>query len=335
MDFIFTCQKISTKLAIQELELKDKSFNFIKWLDEGVGLARTNFSSCEFKEFVIKMPVIFIRHIFKVDSVLSLKSNWKHKILQLSKKNLIKDKTFSIQLRHSKNTEFETTNLANELSSKIEDYSFVLDIKDSNQVVSIYLDSEDIYFGIDNVENNLSKFKGGVPHYLEQEDFISRAEFKMVEALDCFNINTTNLKEGADFGAAPGGWTKVLAQKGINMIAIDPAQMNEKVTKLINVTHKRMTIQEYFFNHNDKRFDIIVNDMKMDVKKSVNLTMNFYDKLNTNGIVIMTFKLPKDFTLKTIHFNLALLLKKFNLITARQLFYNRSEITVAVQKKDI
>jgi len=335
MDFIFTCQKISSKLAIEELELKDKSFNFIKWLDEGVGLARTNFSSFEFKEFIKKTPVIFIRHIFKVDSVLTLKSNWKHKIIQLSKNYLVKNKTFSIQLRHSKNTEFNTANLANELSDKIVEQGFELDIKDGKQIISIYFDEEDIYLGIDDVENNLSKFKGGIPHYLEQEDFISRAEFKMVEALDCFNINTSILKEGADFGAAPGGWTKILAQKGINMVAIDPAKMNPKVTNLKNVIHKKMTIQEYFFNHNDKRFDIIVNDMKMDVKKSVNLTMNFYDKLNKNGILIMTFKLPKDFTLKTIHFNLALLLKKFNLIMARQLFYNRSEITVAVQKKEL
>lgn len=335
MDFIFTCQKISQNIALEELRLKDSSFSLIKWLDEGIGYAQTKYNSFEFKEFVKKTPIIFVRHICKIDNILTLKSNWKHKILQLAKKGLHKNESFSVQLRHTAETLFETSNLSSELANEIEKYGFILDVKNSKQIISIVFDDEDIYVGIDDVQNNLSKFKGGIPHYLEQEDFISRAEFKMLEVLDCFNIDTSNLKDGVDFGAAPGGWTKVLAQRGINMVAIDPAQMNQKVLNLKNVIHKRMTIQEYFFNHNDKKFDLIVNDMKMDVKKSVNLTLNFYDKLNKNGIIIMTFKLPKNFTLKTIYENLSLLLKKFSLISARQLFYNRSEITVAVKKEDL
>lgn len=193
--------------------------------------------------------------------------------------------------------------------------------------------NDKIFCGIDDVENNLSRFKGGVPHYAENDDFVSRAEFKMTEALEVFKIDTENLKEGADFGAAPGGWTKVLAKNGINMVAIDPANMNKKVLSLENVIHKQMTIQEYFFNHNTKKFDIIVNDMKMTVQKSIKIISDFYDNLNQNGIIIMTFKLPKGYSIELIEKDLNELQKKFKLITARQLFYNRSEITVVSGKK--
>ena len=115
------------------------------------------------------------------------------------------------------------------------------------------------------------------------------------------------------------------------MVAIDPAEMDKKVLTLKNVEHKKMTIQEYFFHYNDKKFDIIVNDMKMDVQKSIQLMGKFRDKLNPNGLVIMTFKLPKNYTLNLIEKDLLFLQKEFKLITARQLFYNRSEITVVAK----
>lgn len=328
MKFIFTCDELSSQIMLEEFEQKDPNFKMLKWLNGGIGLAETNGNSKEYAHFIYNKPIIFVRHICKVDLVLTYYSNWKYKVISLAKNKLDKTKSFSIQLRHNTNLDLDTNQILTELSTKICEQGFTLDVKNCEQVVSIFIDNQDIYCGVDSVENNLSKFKGGIPHYAENEDFVCRAEFKMMEALDVFKINTSNLKTGVDFGSAPGGWTKVLAENGINMVAIDPAEMNNKVLALDNVEHKKMTIQEYFFHYNDKKFDIIVNDMKMDVQKSIQLTSQFYDKLNPNGIIIMTFKLPKNYTLELINKNIEFLQKKFKLITARQLFYNRSEITV-------
>lgn len=328
MKFIFTCDELSSQIMLEEFEQKDTNFKMLKWLNGGIGLAETNGNSKEYANFIYNKPIIFVRHICKVDLVLTYYSNWKYKVISLAKNKLDKTKSFSIQLRHNTNLNLDTNQILTELSTKICEQGFILDVKNCEQVVSIFIDNQDIYCGVDSVENNLSKFKGGIPHYAENEDFVCRAEFKMMEALDVFKINTSNLKTGVDFGSAPGGWTKVLAENGINMVAIDPAEMNNKVFALDNVEHKKMTIQEYFFHYNDKKFDIIVNDMKMDVQKSIQLTSQFYDKLNPNGFIIMTFKLPKNYTLGLINKNIEFLQKKFKLITARQLFYNRSEITV-------
>lgn len=326
MNFIFTCQ--CEKIAYEELTKKDSSFEFIKWIDSCIGFAKTKFDSPKFCQYIKRKPIVFVRHIFKVDKIISLKQDFESEILTLSK-NLDKSKTFSIQLRFNKNNHIINVN---ELSQKIVNLGYNLDVKNCQQVISIYIDNENLYVGIDNIENNLSKFKGGIPHYKETDDFVSRAEFKLLEALDVFNINTTSLKTAADFGSAPGGWTKVLANNNIYVTSIDPAKIKPSVQKMQNVDYKKMTIQEYFFKHNKSSFDIIVNDMKMDVFKSINLTLDFYDKLNDNGIVIITFKLPKSYTLKMVDHYINCLLKKFNLIGARQLFYNRNEITVAVKK---
>ena len=332
MKFIFTSDELSSKIMLEELKQKDPNFKFLEWLNGGIGLAETAGNSTDYARFIFNKPSIFVRHICKVDLELNYLSNWKYKIVELAKNKLNKNKSFSIQLRCNTDLNLDTKQILTELSSKISEQNFTLDVKNCEQVVSIFIKGQDIFCGVDNVENNLSKFKGGVPHYAETENFVCRAEFKMVEALDVFKIDTSKLSNGVDFGSAPGGWTKVLAENGINMVAIDPAVMDSKVLKYKNVEHKRMTIQEYFFHHNDKKFDIIVNDMKMDVEKSIQLTSQFNNKLNPNGIVIMTFKLPKNYTLNLINKNLALLQKKFKLITARQLFYNRSEITVLAKK---
>ncbi len=331
MKFIFTCDELSSNIMLKEFEEKDKNFKFQKWLDKGIGLAETIGGSEQYEKFIVSKPIIFVRHISKVDLELNYYSNWKYKVISLAKNKLNKSKSFSIQLRHNTDINLDTNQILTELSTKICEQGYILDVKNCEQVISIFIVGDEVYLGVSDVENNLSKFKSGIPHYAQTEDFVCRAEFKMKEALDVFKIDTKNLKDGVDFGSAPGGWTKVLAENGISMVAIDPADMDKKVLQLNNVEHKKMTIQEYFFHYNDKKFDIIVNDMKMDVQKSIQLMSQFSDKLNPNGIIIMTFKLPKNYTLDLIDKDLLFLQKKFKLITARQLFYNRSEITVVAK----
>lgn len=173
-----------------------------------------------------------------------------------------------------------------------------------------------------------------MPHYSSDLSygFISRAEFKLKEALEVFQININNMKTGADLGAAPGGWTKVLAEKGIDVISIDPSYLNREILKKSNVTYYHMLVERYLELHESTKFDIIVNDMKMDVKKSINIINKFYEKIHENGIVIMTFKLPHEISYKRICEYLTMF-NGFEVVGCRQLFHNRSEITVVVKKK--
>ena len=82
-----------------------------------------------------------------------------------------------------------------------------------------------------------------------------------------------------------------------------------------------MLVEDYLKLENDEQFDIVVNDMKMDVGKSVNIINQFYDRIKEDGIVIITFKLPHEYNYSSIKkwigsFN------GFQLIGARQLFHN-------------
>ena len=63
-------------------------------------------------------------------------------------------------------------------------------------------------------------------------------------------------------GAAPGGWTRVLRQHGLKVTAVDPAELDPRLRTDRGVTRVRKTIQEYL--PGAPRFDVIVNDMRMD-----------------------------------------------------------------------
>lgn len=332
MQFIFTCQENNRKLTLYEFGLYDKTFVFNDWLDSETGLAYTELTIELMDDLIKNSPIIFLRHIFKVDKIIE-PDNLTSNILNICYEKLIIGKSFSIQLKKCENSDLNMCEFTEFISHELIKRNYVLNDKDSEQIISIYIHNDNIYIGIDNVKNNLSKWKGGMPHYSHSADydFISRAEYKLIEALECMNIDLSGMKSGLDLGAAPGGWTKVLVNNNIKVVCVDPNKLDKKLQSDKNITYYPMMAEQYLRINNDVKFDIIVDDMKMDVSKSINIIMKLYNKLNDKGIVIITFKLPHQFSYKSILNNLKLF-RGFILIGARQFYHNRSEITVVLEK---
>lgn len=73
MIYIFTCNEKYKKLAIYELEKFDRSFQFREWLDKEVGLFESELESQQLKNLIVCTPIIFVRHLFKVDGFIKKK----------------------------------------------------------------------------------------------------------------------------------------------------------------------------------------------------------------------------------------------------------------------
>ena len=58
------------------------------------------------------------------------------------------------------------------------------------------------------------------------ESSVNRAEFKIKEAVEFFNIDLSSVKRALDIGAAPGGWTHYLSEHGIKVVAVDNGLLN-------------------------------------------------------------------------------------------------------------
>jgi 23S rRNA (cytidine2498-2'-O)-methyltransferase len=137
-----------------------------------------------------------------------------------------------------------------------------------------------------------------------------------------------------DMGAAPGGWTRVLRGRGLRVIAVDPAEMDARLSRDSGIVYVRKRIQAYLLPN--VKFEILANDMRMDAPESVGIMIQARDCLNPGGLAIVTLKLPEKAkdgydTLKTVQTLVSRLAGSYKVLGARQLYHNRSEVTVALQ----
>lgn len=92
-----------------------------------------------------------------------------------------------------------------------------------------------------------------------------------------------------DLGAAPGGWTFLLAERGLDVVAVDPAALAPQVEEHARVTHLRLRAQEAEL---DSAFDLVPNDMVMDPADSALAMLDIAAALRRGGHAVMTLKLP-------------------------------------------
>jgi len=100
------------------------------------------------------------------------------------------------------------------------------------------------------------------------------------------------------------------------------------------LTYMQDVAQKFLLQKSKKdSFDILVNDMRMDMIESCKIMLDMAPFLSPNGIAVMTLKLPHSNWYKNTARALALLEKSYAIKGARQLFHNRSEVTVVMSYK--
>ena len=207
-----------------------------------------------------------------------------------------------------------------------------LEVRKPCQVVSVVvgaLPGEPLhgYVGLSLAQHNLSDWAGGVRRFAREPAQISRSEFKLLEALELFAIATPARGVALDLGAAPGGWTRVLRQRGLYVTAVDPAPLDPRLAHDRAIRYRPLTAQEYLASGPDT-FDLIVNDMRMDARDSARLMVAYARYLVPDGAALITLKLPEREPRAVLDQALRLLERGYRVVGARQLFHNRSEVTV-------
>ncbi len=332
--FIFTSDKNYTQMAFNEIKKFIPDSRLVNHISQNICTVETKNNFLEISN-IINNNCVFVRHICPVNFILEYKDN--NEILNILTNNLekiksliIQNKSFSTQTRlflNEKNDLINNKIINDQINNLLNKNS---NIKNPEQIISIVINNNKIFIGISESKYNLSSWPGGECRFKKDENLISRAEFKLLEAIDVFNLDLSKYKTALDLGAAPGGWTKVLLNNNLKVTAIDPALLSPKIINNPNVYHFKGLAQD-FIKYDDK-FDIIVNDMRMDTYESINL-MKIYSKyISKNGLIIMTLKLRNTNTQTQTNKCLNILKNNFNILHARQLFHNRTEITVVLQK---
>jgi 23S rRNA (cytidine2498-2'-O)-methyltransferase len=179
--------------------------------------------------------------------------------------------------------------------------------------------------------DTLSPWPGGIPRQLRDREQVSRAEAKLREALALFERVVAPGAQALDLGAAPGGWTRVLAGLGASVVAVDPGPLRADVEALPGVRWVRATALEYLERTRTERFDVIVNDMKMDGAASARIMRRAAERLRPGGWALMTVKLHAAHPRRQLQAAVATLSARYRVEGVRQLFHNRREVTVVLR----
>ena len=337
---VFSCQADFQGIALQEILSVHAAVKFIMWIDGGAGLLEHSGTFAEFSAVLRENRPIFVRHIFPAEYIIPYADVQDEKQNQTAELIFIQsfisrmsiNKNFSVQIRAAGGGKlYEPSKIKQRISDYFKSQGFTENKRYPEQIISVYISNDFVYAGLSQAEENLSVWSGGMRHYAVREDTVSRAGFKLMEALEDYPIVLGNNSAALDLGAAPGGWTKVLLENGLRVVAVDPVQLAPVLQANENVEYYNVRAHAYIKSSN-KMFDLIVNDMSMNIMTSINFMLSLKHRLRESGYIIITFKLTKHDRLNKIKEGLRLLSNDFDVVYVKQLFHNRSEVTVILKK---
>jgi len=201
----------------------------------------------------------------------------------------------------------------------------------------LFIDSLNVYVGLAPMENS-ARDSMGIPRLKMPGAAPSRSTLKLDEAIRWFLTTEQQSKlfksgmTAVDLGAAPGGWSWQLVQRGCLVTAIDNGPMNDQLMKSGMVEHLKTDAFTYLPG---KRVDWLVCDMaERPLHVSRLISRWFTSKRCSNAI--FNLKLPMKKRLVAVNECIELIRKNMSSsgltfsIQAKHLYHDREEITVCI-----
>lgn len=179
--------------------------------------------------------------------------------------------------------------------------------------------------------HSLSDWPGGRVRLAKDPHQVSRAELKLDELFKVFDLPLPDGGRALDLGASPGGWARVLRQRGFTVWAVDPAELSPRLSADPKVHHVPTTAGN-FLAETGLTFDLVVNDMRMVATRSSGVMLDAARRLEPGGLAVMTMKVSTRGALREVQKGLQILERAYDVLFARQLHHNRNEITVVARR---
>lgn len=181
--------------------------------------------------------------------------------------------------------------------------------------------------------DNASPWPGGIPRLRLPGRAPSRSASKLEEAFQRFlsaDERAAWLRPGrraVDLGAAPGGWSWLLAERGVRVDAVDNAELLPTVTAHPGVSHHR---SDGFGFRPRGDCDWLVCDIVEQPHRIVRLVAEWFERRRCRH-AIFNLKLPMKKRWATVRDHLLALEQRLppqQRIAAGQLYHDREEVTV-------
>ncbi len=229
MQYIVFFDKRFLRQSINELKSITGESKISKYLSDSIIIVDTGEKEADLKAiydsvFLYKAEEL----LFEVDvssgyAVLEekLAAVQKEKKYQSSKTEVLKET--AIDERNAKSIEVE-------IGTGMEKYGAKIDLANPSAVFHVIINGGTAYVSIAGSSNAYGATLDYFRHRNMDKDIlengISRAEFKIQEAMGYFDIKIGKGFRALDIGAAPGGWSRYLMKNGASVVAIDAGRIN-------------------------------------------------------------------------------------------------------------
>ncbi len=297
--------------------------------------------SCDPVELVKELrrdEPVFLRHFFPLESELPLTGGGASaaSALEAYARTLdgrVNGRKVAVQVRKAMNSPFPFASAeARDIAAAVlRELGAETVVREADLIVSVYASAQSLLLGCSDPRDNLSDWPGGAVRFRREEGQISRAAFKLLEAERAFRLPLARFRHALDLGAAPGGWTNVLLERGLKVTAVDPAGMDPSLSGHPRLQHLRKNAAEVKFAPG--AFDLLVCDMSWDPHRTCRLVNGLSASLTAGGSGIITLKLMYRKPFQTLRELTEAYSESFDIRKIKQLFHNREEVTMWVRRK--
>jgi 23S rRNA (cytidine2498-2'-O)-methyltransferase len=207
------------------------------------------------------------------------------------------------------------------------DYGLIKE--DKITIISILLLADKYCIGVSPPHENLNFYADEYRILSRASRNISRAENKLKEAIHKFGLE---VKQGLalDIGASPGGWSKVLADCGMTVYAVDPGNLSPRLDGNERIIHFKNKIEDLNFS---ETFDLIVCDMNVDPQITAAIIGNLAPNLRSGARIVITLKMPFASVGRCIDESVKILSENYDILSVKNLTHNRREVTAYLQRR--
>ncbi|MDQ6418087.1 SAM-dependent methyltransferase [Paenibacillus sp. LHD-117] len=335
--WIGTANQQYASYAMEELRRMFPGVSFAQLAPGEVFRMECSLAKEQVQEAIISQPPIFLRHLQPIDREVVIEGD-AGDLEQLS--DMIRNArlTFmnrrtAVHIRRNASSAFHYTASDTKavLDAVLEEIDAEPVVQEPEVIISIYAANDRLYAGFGTPEEMLSDWPGGAVRFQREEGQISRAKFKLLEAERTFGIRYSDFKNALDIGAAPGGWSSLLLERGLRVTAVDPADMHPSLGGHPALTHLKQNASDVSLT--PESFDLLVCDMSWSPMLMCRLVLDLKAALKPEATAVITIKLMHKKPLQTIREVKERLETGFRVLGAKQLFHNREEMTLYLKKK--
>jgi len=342
-EFIITFFPRFFKAAWEEVVDADPKTQVVARLDVCTALVRQGSDAESLAKIFHKRNPTFIQHLAPVEAVAKLDGTrddferLEEAVLEAAP--IDPCTPFVIQCRKGKGTisgthegaSYGSRDVEIAVGIKLGQRGLYANLHEYLQVVSIYLSEGLGYVGVSLASENLTRRADEHRYRSMDSGHISRAQYKLAEALDVFGIAVSTATRALDLGAAPGGWTEVLVKQGAYVVAVDPGALDPSLERHPQVEHLRERIEN--LNFEPGSFNLVVNDMNVAPAESAALMCKVAPWVREGSPEVMTIKLVSARPHRLIEQASNVLAHAYKVLSVRHLHHNRQEVTCLLQRE--